>query len=316
MRHLFFTVAFTLVVPGLLFAEGDEVTALKARISALERETSELRGQISQLKFLYQAQNGVEREVQIENQTVAKLIIAPKGWGSASPRDVAAVCHSCAATIVQAIRPKQGQEPTVLVIRSKHGPMVLSRRGPNDEFILLLNSGDRLWAQVAYQFSHEFGHVLCGDLSLKKPQHWFEEAFCESLSLWTMEKMGESWKTNAPYKGWQPYATNLASYAQNVRNRVAAPEDIHKWFAKHRTDLTGNAYDREKNLILAKHLADQAHNRTTFYKAFYYLRRSDNKSPTNSLDWLLADWASTCPEELRFAPQFVTELLGVVPSNK
>ena len=178
---------------------------------------------------------------------------------------------------------------------------------------MLLDSGDRNWSQVAYQFSHELGHVLCGDLSLELPQRWFEEAFCESVSLWTMERMGVSWKTDPPYGNWKSYAPKLTDYVCEVRKRVASPESLSEWFEAHREHLDQEPCDRNMNLVLAKRLADEANEDPALYQSFYYLRRGGHDTPVDSMEWLLANWIEHCPEELRFAPRAVAEMLKVTP---
>lgn len=287
----------------------DDVAALKKRVAKLEAEVKELRGMVHASKFSDQARGGVTREIKTENRVLARLIIAQEGWNCGAA-DVAAVCQSCCETVLGAIEPAVGREPTILVIPSKQGPMVLSQRGVNGEYIVLINSGSRRWAQLAYQFSHELGHVFCGDLSLKKPQHWFEESFCESMSLYALEKMGESWKTKAPYPNWSSYSESLTAYIAEIRKGVTMPDSLPLWYGQNRQLFDGNAYDRPKNRILAIRLADQAHANPDFYKSFYHLR-SQTAATNNSMEWLLADWLENCPENLRDAPKYVAQILGI-----
>lgn len=259
--------------------------------------------------FLDQVEEGLAVTAKIDDKRTARLVFAREGWGG-RPEDVAAVCVSCAETIFTAIKPEPGREPTVLVIRDPQGPIALTQRGPDGQVIVLLSTGDRRWSQVAYQFSHELGHVLCGDLTLTKPQRWFEESFCESLSLWTMDKMGIAWKTRPPYPNWKSYAPHLSEYIGKVRDRAATPKSLADWYRKQRDHLTAEPYDRPKNLIPAKQLAAEAHQNANFYQAFIYLRRP-GKNQADTLPWLLVNWHSHCPAELKFAPARVAELLEI-----
>jgi hypothetical protein len=264
------------------------------------------------LAYSQKAQNGFAAEATIDGDRKAKIVVANAGWGEGRPQDVAAVCVSAAETVFRAIKPDSGSEPTMLVIPDDAGPMVVSQRGPNGEYFVLLSARDRHWSQVAYQFSHELGHVLCGDLSLDMPQHWFEESFCESLSLWAMDSMGESWQTNPPYENWKEYAASLSSYIADVRKRVPDSDAVGKWYEQHREVLSREPYDRDKNLVIAKKLATYAHDNPAFYQSFYYLRRGNDRQ-TNSMEWLLANWIENCPEQLRFGPEMVAELLDIKP---
>lgn len=310
MTRRFLIIACVWFTPLFVVAQ-DEVAALKQRVTKLEAEVSQLRGLVHASSFSDQTRDGVTRELKEGDRVLARLVVARDGWNS-NAAGVAAVCESCTKTVLQAIRPAAGREPTILVVRSSEGPMVLSQRGANGEYIVLINSGDRRWAQLAYQFSHELGHVFCGDLSLKKPQHWFEESFCESLSLYTLEKMGESWKTDPPYPNWSSYGASLTSYIADIRKGVTMPDSIPLWFGQHRGLFDADAYDRPKNRILAIRLADQAHSNPMFYQAFYHLR-SDTSETINSMEWLLADWQENCPDVLRDAPKYVAQVLGIQP---
>jgi hypothetical protein len=176
----------------------------------------------------------------------------------------------------------------------------------------LLTARNKHWSQFAYQFSHELGHVLCGDLSPDQPQQWFEEAFCESLSIWALEEMGTTWQTQPPYVNWKDYAPHLSSYAKDVRQRVQTSDEISVWFQKNRDALSRNAYDRDSNLILAKHLATVAQKDSKFYQSFYYLRRrADPAVP--SMEGVLGNWLESCPAELRSGPVAIGQLLGIKP---
>ncbi len=291
----------------------EDAGALRKQVATLTAENRELRNLISVYRFTLKMQNAVVRESRIDDQRTCKLIIAQDGWGNCRAEDVAAVCGSCAETIFAAIPPFAGNEPTVLILRDAQGPMAVSQPGLNGEHFVLLNSGDRLWAQIAYQFSHELGHVLCGDRSTESPQMWFEEAFCESLSLWTMDRLGISWQTKAPYENWQSYATSLGGYADNVRTRVAEPTSVPEWFREHRNHLTSEAHDRDKNLVVAKLLAAAAHENPEFYRAFLYLRHgSKDHEQDISMEALLKRWQAESPPDLKFAASKVAELLGLL----
>jgi len=298
----------------VLLAAQDDTASLRNRITELEKDNQRLRNLVTVLSCLNKAQNGISTEAKIADGRKAKIIVGKDDWGAALPQDVAALCVSTAETVFQVITPEAGQEPTILVFHHDRAPMVVSHRGPNGEFLVLLNARDRHWAQMAYQFSHELGHVLCGNLSLDSPQHWFEEAFCESLSLWTVEKMGVSWQTTPPYENWKGYAVHLTDYIAKVRNRVTEPSALEEWYQHHRHLLSQEAYDRDKNLVLAKRLAVAAQAEANFYQSFYYLRKGSDP-PNDSMECLLATWIENCPEHLRSGPMKVCEILNVTPQK-
>ncbi len=298
-------------VAGTLMGQ-NESASFQNRISQLESENQKLRNANFVLSKLYQTKDPIAVEVPIEAGRKAKLWVAKDGWGDALARDVAAVCSSTAETIFEVIQPESTQEPTILIVPGDQVPMVIAHRGPNGEYVVLLTARNKHWSQFAYQFSHELGHVLCGDLSPDQPQQWFEEAFCESLSIWALEEMGTTWQTQPPYVNWKDYAPHLSSYAKDVRQRVQTSDEISVWFQKNRDALSRNAYDRDSNLILAKHLATVAQKDSKFYQSFYYLRRrADPAVP--SMEGVLGHWLESCSAELRSGPVDIGPLLGIKP---
>ncbi len=216
---------FCLATSSVGFAQEDAST-LRKQVVALKAENRELRNLVSMYQFTLKMQNGVVHESRINEKRTCKLIVARDGWGDCRAEMWLAACGACARNHLYSHFANRCKEPTIMILRDPQGPMAVSHPGLKGEHFVLLNSGDRLWAQVAYQFSHELGHVLCGNRSTQSPQMWFEEAFCESLSLWTMDKMGVTWQTKAPYENWRSYATSLSGYANDVRKRVTEPGDL------------------------------------------------------------------------------------------
>lgn len=282
------------------------IQELEARVRQLEAENQKLRYTIGVFPYLQQAADGHRVEIVDDGKPVATLVIAREGW-NARAEDVGAVSKSVAETIFRAIPP--ADTPTILILRSEHGPIALSGRGPQGEYIVLLNSGDRLWAQVAYQLAHELGHVLCRDLRPGAPQQWLEESFCEAMSIWTMEQMAKTWKTAPPYPNWASYAGNLQKYVDNVRASVEHPESIHTWYAEQREHLDATPADRPKNRIVAEEIVKQGLDRPKFLQAFLYLRK--NEPAANTIEAVLQSWRAACPDEMQTVPAEMAELLGV-----
>jgi len=68
-----------------------------------------------------------------------------------------------------------GAPVSPILVEAKGGPIVLFRRGKNDEIFVRLDTGGYLWAQYSYQFAHEFCHILCRYDQDKTGNKWFEE---------------------------------------------------------------------------------------------------------------------------------------------
>ena len=79
-----------------------------------------------------------------------------------------------------------------ILVEPKGGPITLFRRGPKGEYLVRLNTGDRHWAQHAYQFAHEFTHILANYDEHERRNKWFEESICEMASLFVLRRMSET----------------------------------------------------------------------------------------------------------------------------
>src|SRR5205823_4995898 len=86
--------------------------------------------------------------------------VSPEGWGDAAAADITKVLESAGESLL-AFFPDR-KLPPLEVSRSRTHPIVLYQRGPAGEIRVQLNVEDRHWAQFAFQFGHEMGHILCG----------------------------------------------------------------------------------------------------------------------------------------------------------
>ena len=268
------------------------INDLERRVKHLEAENYSLKGTLSVLQFIDDARAGENVQIEIDGQIVATLFVSNRDWGNSRPVDVAAVVKSVASIIFSTVTPSQPIE--VMIVRSKYGPRALTHRGPQGEYIVFLNTGDRLWAQLAYQLAHELGHVLCNELTEYAPQHWFEEAFCEAMSLWTLAQMARVWQTDAPYPSWTSYAKSLADYHDEIVESIDHPDDLANWYSTHRDLLDNQPYDREKNRIIAFQIAQQAKTKPDILRVFLYLRCRGPE--TNTIESLFAVWLEECPD--------------------
>ena len=302
--HAFLTdsIAFSQTNKELL----NRIELLERRVTQLEKQNNRLRASSVQ-KYLDQAKDGESFDIRDGDKLLAKFVIGKENWGESNSVDVAAVAKSVASEIFQDMKPND--TPTIIVLRSDHGPIALSQRGPNDEYIVLLNSINRRWAQLSYQLAHELGHVLCGELNENAPQHWFEESFCEAVSIWTLERMAETWKDNAPYDSWRSYSASLQKYAKSVRESVQSPKELAAWIAKHQSHLSQTPYDRPKNRVVALQILELAEKDDSVMRSFRFLRTK--KPAKNSMTDLLKSWKDGCPATESKVPLKIAKVLGL-----
>ena len=76
------------------------------------------------------------------------------------PENFEAVCRSAAMGLARFF-PKRTFKPIRIEKANHQYPVKLDRRGANGETLIMLSVNDGFgWAQIAYQFSHEFTHVV------------------------------------------------------------------------------------------------------------------------------------------------------------
>ena len=157
------------------------------------------------------------------------------------PENFVAVCNSAAMAIARHY-PERKFKP-ILIPKANHGyPVQLDRKGPNGESRIMLSVSDGWgWAQIAFQFSHEFTHIVINqDQPSAGPNHWINEAFCEAASYHAIMVMAKEWRTHPPYPNWKGYAKHLDSYAGNyLKKENAKPEGMEfiPWLRKHEKAL-------------------------------------------------------------------------------
>ena len=174
--------------------------------------------------------------------TVPKLDIrlTQKGFKT-DPENFQVVCNSAAMAIAR-YYPKRQFKP-ILIPKADNGfPVMLDQRGPKGESQIMLSIGDGwMWNQIAYQFSHEFTHILINhDQPGAGPNHWINEAFCEAVSYQALKQMSKDWASHPPYPNWRGYAKHHSSYADKYLGKGnAKPEgmEFKVWFKKNEKAL-------------------------------------------------------------------------------
>ena len=169
-------------------------------------------------------------------------------------------------------------------------PLVSYRTSLDEPFVIWLTARNRRWSQFAYQFSHEFCHVLSGYENLREnPNNWFHEAICELASVFTIRRMAERWPTDPPYPNWASYAKALEKYWQERLSRqgVHLPESmtLHSWLSVHEEALRKDEYQREKNALVAYALLPIFESKPAGWNAIRNLPNSSGSLADYFVDW-------------------------------
>ena len=186
-----------------------------------------------------------------------KITVVPSDWGLARVQDIEALLLNTASHLNLLLRnPFAGPIVVVPAPSCDQTPMTHYRSSPAEPICIQLTARDRRWAQFAYQFAHEFCHVLSGYERLQgNPNGWFHESICELASIFILRRMAERWQDRPPFPNWADYAGALSSYVEDC---LARPErqlrrdtTLSNWLREEEEALRKDQYLRDQNAIVA-----------------------------------------------------------------
>jgi hypothetical protein len=244
------------------------------------------------------------------------LIRADQGdWGGAQLSDVEAVARSAAASfgalhenesVAIALEPTGSEDDP---------PMTHPATSPSGEFVIRLNVRGNLWARLAYQFAHEFCHVLADPRTWKNDRFaWIEEALCETASLFALRSMAKGWAIEPPYPNWRDYCSSLAGYeaerTSDTARRLPPGLPLSSWLVDHLTFLEADPYRRDDNTIIATELLPVFERDRAAWRAVRFLHTWPRSSVAPFADFMNG-WAMACPAECHHVVESIAVLFGV-----
>ena len=241
-----------------------------------------------------------------------KYRVEAKGF-DASQRDIKAVCDSTGRELWRFF-PGYELEPFV-VVRGRSGPIVLHQRNARGEVVMRLDTGSTYWCQYAYQFAHEFCHILSGYREEYNGNKWFEETLCETASLFTMRAMVKAWKDDPPYAHWKDFRHAIREYVDDVITKRSKITEIHRdglgaFYRAHRSALREKPCDRELNGAMSIVLLRLLEQKPEHWEAVRWLNHS--RAPQGeTFEKYLRRWHNAVPERHRDFVRRIAELYGV-----
>ena len=246
------------------------------------------------------------------------ITVQDGGWGQISAKEVRAIALS-AATEIARYCPRTRIGPIVVHHREDH-PQTAWVRTREGKIIVGLQARDRQCAQLAFQFAHEFCHVLATQSNDwqrtwradGKPNLWLEESFAEAASIFALRAMARTWERSAPFRNWRSYAPEFSDYAEERTHSASsiAHADFARWFRQNEPAMRRNPTLRASNSIVALELLPllEAEPRGWETVTFLNLGTRDRKQP---LDAFLAEWCQNCPQPLRPFVTRVAQVFGI-----
>ena len=200
-----------------------------------------------------------------ENQTQhnVHIVVPPSNWGEGSCENVETLIRNTASHVLRLLRNPFAADIRVIPRPIDEYPEVMYRSSTEIPYTIKLSARDRYWAKYAYQFAHEFCHVLSNYEQLQKnPNNWFHEAICELASVFTLRWMAERWHSNPPYPNWASFADNLDKYCKEWMSRpeTQLPEGVslQSWLLQNEDTLRVADYrkkaERNKQYLVAYQL--------------------------------------------------------------
>ncbi len=229
---------------------------------------------------------------------IAQIKVLSDDWGEAKRCDIERLLTDTASHMNRLLRnPFAGTIHVKASPAWDFEPRIHYRTSTHEPISIQLTARDRDWCQFAFQFSHEFCHVLSDYERLRqKPNRWFHEVICEVASLFTLRQMARRWPDAPPYSNWKDYAKHLAVYVENRLSRpeIQLPEtiDLKEWLVAHEEELRKDPYqenmdDRPLNGLVAKQLLPIFESAPAGWNAISRLPDSSEK-----IDSYLGEWYS------------------------
>ena len=231
----------------------------------------------------------------VTQKPLPTIVVTPNIWSGASVKDIQKVLQST----VRQIWPyaTQSNLSPIQVDRSRTGPIVLYQRGEKGQYLIRLDTEKKFWCQYAFQFAHEFGHIICEYKEGDRSNLWFEETLCETASLFALRKMSEEWKINPPYPNWKSYGDEFAKYAQNRidKHPWSESQTLAQWYAQKKHNLNEEPTDRPRNVRLASQLLHYFEKDPTLWGACAFINQ-EKTGEKRSFRSYLHDWKKSCPK--------------------
>lgn len=252
------------------------------------------------------------QEVQPETRPL-EIRVQKGGWGNAAPEQIETLLQSVAREMLPFFPERRFN--SIVVSHSNETPIVLYQKGPKNEYQVFLCAQNNRWAQYAYEFGHEFCHILSNydrHTQMGKEHRWFEETLCETASLYTLRSLAKKWETSPPFPEWQNYAPRLREYSEHFLNephrQLPGNTPLAAWFDQHKKDLRASPYLRQRNEVVANLLLPVFEQNPRNWAAIGYL----NLQPSGgTFEDYLNHWYEVVPESQKTVVESTMTLFGM-----
>lgn len=257
------------------------------------------------------------------------IVVEPLGWPMEGLRNppwhvnrVRLVAASSARSLWRFCEPRN--LAPIVVYPRKEGPLCEFKHDSRGRARVGLNVKPNRYDQLAFQFAHEFCHVMAihsrvgqrHDVS--HSNHWLEESLCETASLFALRKMTNEWEQHSDFSTWKtgdgrPYSSSHQVYAQkridSALARLPSEQDFDPWFKEKEQFMRDHPISiendkgtrdrlREDFTVIASRLLPLLEANPENWEALSYLNLTPHHINKPLADHL-EDWKAVCPDRLK-----------------
>lgn len=229
------------------------------------------------------------------------------GWGDMQQGAVLGVLEITRRSCLTGVRLVSDRQPDRIRVdaHTSGPPEIWLHPDTSRTAWVIIDIGERAWIQLAYQFGHEFGHVLCNSWQSNArpapPCQWLEEALVEAFSIRGLETLAQNWRSAPPFPNDNAYADAIVQYRQDWLDKftaVAAEEgclsDFADWFRRNRQNLEAFTSRADSQAAAVVILQEYQHS-PTCVEAIGALNRWPRRSAVPLVDYLRL-WEESCVE--------------------
>jgi hypothetical protein len=240
-----------------------------------------------------------------EQAGAPRLAVVAGGWGGGEPNEIRKIVAGVAGQFPAPVA--YGPAPALQIRHRFGGPKIDYDRNADGWIVVYLSARDDRWYQYAYQFAHEYCHVLArydrkqrgGDIV--RENQWFEETLCETASLYAVHHLAVDWSATAdPQLG--AAALQLAQYRKQLaaepHRRLDPGTTFVEWFARNQERLRQDPYLRELNELVAMQLLPLFERHPELWRALEYLN-AQTPIPDQAFTAFLSAWEAASPMAAR-----------------
>jgi hypothetical protein len=243
------------------------------------------------------------------------ISVEGEGWGSARKETIESVLYAVADELMTRL-PKKLVVP-IVVTHTDQNPVAIYQRGENGEYRVRLHARGPNWHLYTYEFAHEFCHILSNyeenvGPGVSRYNQWFEEALCETASLFALKNLAATWESRPPTPDLSGKGKKLNRFFDLLiaegHRQLPQHTPLAIWLASNEEELRHNPYQREKNDLVAKLLLPLFERNPESWSTLSYLNL-DPGDAGNSLRDYLRNWYQNAPAQHKV---FIADVLGLL----